>query len=338
MTERYVENLRAGLLRSMEMSPDVVVLGEDILDPYGGAFKVTKGVSTAYPDRVFTTPISEAAITGTATGLAIRGFLPVAEIMFGDFVALCADQIVNSACKFPLMYGDKVQVPWVIRVPMGGGRGYGPTHSQSLEKMFFGVPGLKIVAPSLIDRPGDLLQAAILGDSTPVLFIEEKQDYARALLDRDGAGLTVEDIGDDALYPLHRVRNFEAAAQRADVAIIAYGGAATIALDVARKLVDEEICVELFLPTEINSTAALQTIARACPAETPVVIVENGTSGFNWASEVSDTLHRHATGSGPAQVERVACAPGIIPSAKRLERETIVTEDKVIHAIQQVLL
>ena len=112
------------------------LIGEDMLDPYGGAFKVTKGVSSKFPERVITTPISESAIIGLGTGMAMRGMLPVVEIMFGDFLTLCTDQIVNSATKFPLMYKDRVAVPLVIRTPMGGGRGYGPTHSQSLEKMF----------------------------------------------------------------------------------------------------------------------------------------------------------------------------------------------------------
>ena len=137
------------------------MLGEDILDPYGGAFKVTQGLSTRFPDRVFTTPISEAAIVGMSVGLALRGLHPIAEIMFGDFVALAADQIVNHAAKYPAMYNGQVQVPLVMRTPMGGGRGYGPTHSQSLERLFFGIPHLKLVAPSHAHDPGALLEAAV---------------------------------------------------------------------------------------------------------------------------------------------------------------------------------
>ena len=109
----------------MKDDDSVFVLGEDILDPYGGAFKVTKGLSTVFPDRVLTTPISEAAITGFSTGLAIRGYKPILEIMFGDFITLCTDQIINGASKFKWMYGDKFSVPLVIRTPMGGRRGYG---------------------------------------------------------------------------------------------------------------------------------------------------------------------------------------------------------------------
>jgi acetoin:2,6-dichlorophenolindophenol oxidoreductase subunit beta len=109
----------------------VVLIGEDLLDPYGGAFKVTRGLSSAFPDRVLSTPISEAGMVGVATGMAMRGLRPVVEIMFGDFVTLVADQIINHATKFSWMYNDQVKVPLVIRTPMGGRRGYGPTHSQS---------------------------------------------------------------------------------------------------------------------------------------------------------------------------------------------------------------
>ena len=168
-----LESLSAALHQAMENDARIYVLGEDILDPYGGAFKVTRGLSTKFPERVLTTPISEAAIVGVANGMALRGLRPVAEIMFGDFVTLIADQLVNHAAKFRWMYNNNVHVPIVVRAPMGGRRGYGPTHSQSLEKMFLGIPGLKVVAPNTLGDPGRLLEAAI-ADDDPVLFVEHK--------------------------------------------------------------------------------------------------------------------------------------------------------------------
>jgi pyruvate/2-oxoglutarate/acetoin dehydrogenase E1 component len=177
-----LDRLNYSLKHSMETDENVFVLGEDILDPYGGAFKVTRGLSTTFPERVLTTPISEAAIIGIATGMALRGLRPVAEIMFGDFVTLISDQLVNHASKFRWMYNDQVHVPMVVRTPMGGRRGYGPTHSQSLEKMFLGVPGLKVVAPNTLGDPASLLEAAIY-DGNPVLFIEHKLLYPKSLLD-----------------------------------------------------------------------------------------------------------------------------------------------------------
>ena len=139
----------------MENNPSVFVIGEDIKDPYGGAFKVTKGLSSKFPDRVLTTPISESAIVGFGTGLAISGYRPIVEIMFGDFITLCVDQIVNGASKFKWMYGDNFDVPLVIRTPMGGNRGYGATHSQTLENLFL-VYLMFILYPSIFHNPGDI--------------------------------------------------------------------------------------------------------------------------------------------------------------------------------------
>ena len=153
MSLRIVDALNSALHSAMRELPEMVVLGEDILDPYGGAFKVTRGLSDSFPGRVFATPISEAAITGVGTGLALQGFRPVVEIMFGDFVTLIADQLINHASKIRWMYGQPIDLPLVIRTPMGGRRGYGATHSQSLERLFLGVPGLSVVAVSPLGDP-----------------------------------------------------------------------------------------------------------------------------------------------------------------------------------------
>ena len=145
-----------------------------MLDPYGGTFKVTKGLSSRFPERVLTTPLSEAGFTALAAGMAIRGLRPVVEIMFGDFLMLAADQIVNHIGKYRWMYNDQVRVPLVVRTPMGGRRGYGPTHSQTLEKHFIGAPGWHVVAPSPFHEPGTLLYRAVLEDDDPVLFVKTR--------------------------------------------------------------------------------------------------------------------------------------------------------------------
>src|SRR5512147_2574474 len=131
--QSVLDALNQALQRAFAANPDVILLGEDLLDPYGGAFKVSRGLSTAYPERVLSTPISEAALVGLAGGMALRGLRPVVEIMFGDFLTLAADQLINHAAKFRWMYHadslDSFCLPLVIRTPMGGRRGYGPTHS-----------------------------------------------------------------------------------------------------------------------------------------------------------------------------------------------------------------
>src|SRR5260370_2386939 len=136
----------------MQADERVYFIGEDVTDPYGGAFKISKGLESAYPDRVITTPISEAAITGVGAGLALTGNRPLVEIMFGDFMTLAFDQIVNNASKFFHMYHENVSCPVVVRAPMGARRGYGPTHSQSLARVLVGIDNsVTLSLNSLVD-------------------------------------------------------------------------------------------------------------------------------------------------------------------------------------------
>ena len=120
----------------------------------GGHLKLHSGLSTNFPYRVLTTPISEVGFVGVAAGMALRGLRPVVEIMFGDFITLIADQLINHIAKFRWMYNDQVSLPMVIRTPMGGRRGHGPTHSQTLEKIILGVPGLQVISPAAFALAG----------------------------------------------------------------------------------------------------------------------------------------------------------------------------------------
>ena len=178
MSVRCGQALNAALHEIFERDERVYLLGEDLLDPYGGAFKISQGLSTRWPDRVLTTPVSEPSMFGVAAGLALRGYRPILEIMFGDFIALGLDQVVNGIAKFRAMFDDRVTVPLVVRTPMGGRRGYVPTHSQSLEKLLVGVPGITVVAPSECHDLGGMLAEAV-DDDEPVFFIENKLMYGR---------------------------------------------------------------------------------------------------------------------------------------------------------------
>ena len=144
----YVNSINSYLKKFLKENDQNLILGEDILDPYGGAFKVTRGLSTEFPTQVFSTPISEAAITGISTGLTLKNHNVILEIMFGDFLTLTSDQIINGISKF-LDLGDHRFGKYLIRCPMGAYRGYGATHSQSLESIFLNVPNLNIYSPNI---------------------------------------------------------------------------------------------------------------------------------------------------------------------------------------------
>ena len=176
---KQVESINQALDRFLDAQPHAVFVGEDIHSPYGGAFKVAKGLSDRYPDRVLTTPISEACIVGLGCGLALMGTTAIVEIMFGDFMTLAFDQIVNHAAKFKQMYGESRRFPLLIRTPMGGGRGYGPTHSQSLEKHFAGIAGVDLFVLHGRSRVSSFYQTLLDKIDTASIVIEHKLLYPK---------------------------------------------------------------------------------------------------------------------------------------------------------------
>jgi pyruvate/2-oxoglutarate/acetoin dehydrogenase E1 component len=329
----YLSSLQTALHDAFDQDPAVVLLGEDVVDPYGGAFKVTKGLSTAFPDRVMTTPISEGVITGIAAGMAMRGLKPVVEIMFGDFLTLCADQIVNHISKFGGLYGAKLNVPCVIRTPMGGGRGYGATHSQSIEKMFLGTPDIKIVAPSHAHDSGAMLAHAVLEDDSPVLFIENKLLYPMTLAGGTD-GLNTEYRDTDGGYPTAIVRNHRD--DSADVTILAYGGMSRIILPLMSELAEEEISVTAAFPGSLQPLP-IDSLVAAAAESGHVIIAEESTAGFNWGSEVAATIAERLHGKLAAPVRRLASRSGVIPASESGEREALLQAEEIEDAIMEMI-
>src|SRR3989442_5394361 len=175
----YLEAIREAMVEEMRRDPKVFVLGEDV-GPYGGAFGVTQGIAEEFGEtRCLDTPISESAIVGISIGAALRGYRPVAEMQFGDFISCGFDQIVNQAATLRYRYGGRASVPMVIRAPNGGGVSGGLYHSQNPEAWFVHRPGLKVVAPSTPYDAKGLIKAAIRDDN-PVMYFEHKFLYRRA--------------------------------------------------------------------------------------------------------------------------------------------------------------
>ncbi len=320
-----LERLNHALHRALEADERVYILGEDILDPYGGAFKVSRGLSTKYPDRVLTTPISEAALIGLANGMALRGLRPVVEIMFGDFLTLAADQLVNHAAKFRWMYNDQVRVPMVVRTPMGGRRGYGPTHSQSLEKMFMGIPGLKVVAPNTLGDPAELLGEAI-SDPDPVLFIEHKLLYLRSLRETgkdDLIDFNIEKTGD--LYPTYTIRPLS----KAQVSIACYGYNFELARAAALELMmDHEIFPEIVLFSQL-SPFIMEPLFQSLERTGKLMTVEEGAFSLGWGAEVVARCVENMKG---IQTQRVAALDLPIANARNLEDETLPSIQNIVNA------
>lgn len=342
-------SLNTGLHTAFASDECVHLLGEDVLDPYGGAFKVSRGLSTAYPGRIWSTPISEAGIVGVATGMAMRGLRPVVEIMFGDFLTLAADQIVNHATKFAWMYNggsDKpsVNVPLVIRTPMGGRRGYGPTHSQTLERLFLGVPGLRVVAPDSIaveqnTLPGDLLANTILHTNQPVLFIENKLQYLLPVQMRDELtewDVSVLDEQNDVStnntlvkYPTYwlKIRG----APPASLTLTAYGYMAELARQaVIRLAYEHEIFAELVIFTQL-SPFLISPLLQSCQRTGRLLALEEGTGTMGWGAEI---LARTAEASAfhMTRLGRLAARDTPVPASRPLEEATLPDVEAIVQA------
>ncbi|HEY4410290.1 MAG TPA: transketolase C-terminal domain-containing protein, partial [Acidimicrobiia bacterium] len=243
--------MNAALDEALGADPKVLLLGEDIADPSGGVFKVTKGLSTKYgPDRVRDTPIAEQAILGAAIGAALGGYRPVAEVMFFDFMTVAMDQLVNHAAKFRYLSGGQHPVPITVRTVVGNSR-FGAQHSQSLEAWFMHTPGIKVAFPSTPSDAKGLLASCVFDDD-PCLFVEHVAlHYSQKEIVPEGD---------------HRVPLGQAAVRRAgdDVTVISYGAqmpgvlaaADTLAGEgISAEVIDLRCLVPLDFPTVLASVA-----------------------------------------------------------------------------------
>jgi pyruvate/2-oxoglutarate/acetoin dehydrogenase E1 component len=330
MSEIVLDSLNNALYTALENNPRVILLGEDILDPYGGAFKVTRGLSTKFPQQVIPTPISEAAIVGVATGMAMRGYHPVVEIMFGDFITLIMDQVLNHATKFHWMYNEQVSVPLVIRTPMGGRRGYGPTHSQSLEKHFLGIPGLKVIAPSTVGYPGELLLGAI-NHENPVLFIEHKLLYPCSIKEQGKGDLVdyrVERSGGlfdpVILHPPYPSK----------LTIATYGYNLELALAACLELMMErEVFCELVVFSQL-SPCDLNYLFPSIKENGHLLVLEEGIVANGWGAEVLARVHEAGFN---VKSRRIGGWSYPIANSRALENSILPSKIDIVQACSSLL-
>lgn len=329
---RVVENLNAALHALLASDNEAVVLGEDIRDPYGGAFKATRGLSTRFPDRVLSTPLSEGAIVGAAGGVALAGGTALVEIMFGDFIALAFDQLVNFAAKSVTMYGRRVPMRLVVRCPVGGNRGYGPTHSQSPQKHFVGVPNLGLYEMSPLHDNAEVLDR-MLAAAEPAILFEDKVLYTQQMCaDGQADDLFRYDFvgGPD---PVARV--FVDTPDDYDYVVIAAGGMARRALAAMRTaLVEDEAQGLLLVPSRLHPFdlgPLLPILSRA----KRIVIAEEGVAGGTWGSGLAQAMYPELWGRLREPVRLVHSADSIIPTAGHLERRVLVQDTTIRAALRE---
>jgi 2-oxoisovalerate dehydrogenase E1 component len=320
-----LEGINRALRAWMREDDRVVLIGEDVRSPYGGAFKVTRGLSDEFPERVLNAPISEAGIVGVGNGLALGGARPIVEIMFGDFLTLCCDQLVNHAAKFKSMYAEKAHAPLIVRTPMGGGRGYGPTHSQNLEKHFVGVPGLAVVVLHARTQIGSMYEA-LRDVEDPVLIIENKLLYK----ERPSAALPAGYSLSETNGPLPST--VLSPPGQPDITVVAFGRMSCLAERVAASILDqEEIAAELIFPLLVSPLDS-DTIRESVARTGRLLVVEEGAASFDLASEVIASVVTAYAGQKPLRVRRLAAHPAPIPSSVELERVVLPSEQALFSA------
>jgi 2-oxoisovalerate dehydrogenase E1 component len=319
----YRDALKEALIEEMKRDARVIFYGEDVAE-YGGAFKLTKGLLEAFGrDRVFNTPISEACICGTAVGAAMVGLRPVVELMYMDFALMASDQISNQAAKWHYMSGAQTEVPLVVRASVGGGKGYGGQHSQTLETMFAHIPGMYVVYPADPHDAKGLLKAAIR-DNNPVMFVESQLLYSMK-------GVVPEE---DYTVPLG-----QAAVKREgkDMTFVAWGPAVQDCLKAAEKLqADKGISAEV-IDIRCLVPLDLETILRSVRKTGRVVVASQAIHIGSYTGEIASTIMAEAFDYLDAPVVRVGAKNGIAPQSHILEAAFLPTVNDIVAAAGQVL-
>ncbi len=318
----YIDAISRGMWEEMERDPSVFLIGEDI-GAYGGAFKATKGFLEHFgPERVIDSVLSEAAIIGAATGAALAGLRPIAEMQFADFVTCAFNQIVTNASK--IYYRWRIPVPMVIRLPSGGYIHGGPYHSASTEAWFAHVPGLKILAPSTPSDAKGLMKSAVR-DNNPVMFFEFKYLYRRV------KGVVPDG---DVTVPIGKG---DVKREGGDVTIITYGSTVHFSLEASERVSKED-----GIETKVVDLRTLLPLDRDLILDSVrstgrVLIVHEDTLTGGVGGEVAALIAEHAFQYLDAPVKRVGALDAPVPFAPTLEAAHLPDAGRIADALRELI-
>jgi pyruvate dehydrogenase E1 component beta subunit len=312
----FGDAIREALAEEMRRDPAIVLLGEDVAEA-GTPFKVVKGLVEEFgKDRVIDTPISEPGFTGLAVGAAMTGMRPVVDIMFGDFMALIMDQVVNQAAKVHYMSGGRWKVPMVVRATMGATRRSAAQHSQSLHAWSAHVPGLKVVVPSTPYDAKGLLKSAIRDDN-PVVIFEDKISYAKVKGPVPDGEYTV---------PLG-VADVKRAGR--DITLIATSSMVQVALGAATMLEDAGISAEVVDPRTIWPLDE-QTLVESVRKTSRAMVIDEGYFRYGVTGEIASVVAEQAFYDLDGPVRRLGARHVPVPFSPVLEDVTVPTERDVV--------
>ena len=319
----YRDAIKEALIEEMKRDSRVIFYGEDVAE-YGGAFKLSKGLLETFGrNRVFNAPISEAAICGTAVGAAMIGLRPVVELMYMDFLLMAGDQVSNQAAKWHYMSGAQVEVPLVLRVSVGAGKGYGGQHSQSIESATAHIPGLYVVYPSTAYDAKGMMKSAIR-DNNPVMFVESQGLY------NEKGPVPQEEY----LVPLG-VADVRRAGS--DITLVAYGPAVPLTLKAAARLQAESgvsaevIDLRSLIPLDI------ETVLMSVQKTGRCVVISQAVYQGSFTAEVASTVQQEVFDDLDAPVVRVGAKNGIAPQSHVLEALFYPTVEDILAAARTIL-
>ena len=319
----YRDAIKEALEEEMLRDSRVIFYGEDVAE-YGGAFKLSKGLLESFGRaRVFNAPISEAAICGTAVGAAMIGLRPVVELMYMDFLLMAGDQVSNQASKWHYMSGAQVEVPMVLRVSVGAGKGYGGQHSQTLEATVIHVPGMYVVYPSTAYDAKGLMKSAIR-DNNPVMYVESQGLY------NEKGPVPQEEY----LVPLG-VADVKRAGS--DLTLVSYGPAVPEALKAAERLQAESgVSAEV---VDLRSLVPLdiETVLMSVQKTGHCVVISQAVSIGSFTGEVASTIQQEAFDYLDAPVVRVGAKNGIAPQSHVLEAVFYPRVEDIVTAAKSIL-
>jgi pyruvate dehydrogenase E1 component beta subunit len=318
----YREALNQALAEEMRRDPLVFTMGEGIAER-GGSYKVTEGLFKEFgPGRVMDTPISEASFTGCGVGAALVGTRPIVEILFIDFTGLIMDQIINQAAKYEFMSGGQGKVPMVLRTQGGVGNGLAGQHSQSLEALFYHIPGLKVVMPATPYDAKGLLKASIRDDD-PTIFIEHKLLY-----------MTKGDVPeDDYIVPLGQA---DVKRTGEDVTLISYSYMTLKCLEAAEALAGEGISVEvvdLRTLTPLDKETILESVEKTGRAIVVHEAVKRGGIGGDIASMIMEEAYDDLDGP----VMRICGKNTTIPYNLELEKVCVPSVEDIVAGVLEMM-
>ncbi len=319
----FAEAVREAIREELLRDESVYFIGEDI-GLYGGCFGLSRGLWEEFgEERIIETPITEGAFTSAAVGMALLGLRPIVEIMFGDFVSLTVDAMVDHAAKYSFMTAGQVKVPMVLRTPFGSGTGAAAQHSQSLESMYLNTPGLKVIMPSTPYDAKGLLKAAVRDDD-PVMFFENK------LLYRTNGEVPEEDY----VIPIGKG---DIKREGSDITLIAYSRMVGVCMEAAEILAGEGISCEVLDPRTLRPLDT-ELITRSVKKTSRALIVHEAPTFGGFGGEIASSINEsEAFYYLDCPVKRLGGAEMPVPYNPVLEKQIVPTAESVCRTVRKML-